>query len=48
MSGGVLPGGGAGGGIVCILGTRPETIKLAPVILALTARGVGVTLCSTG
>ena len=33
---------------MCILGTRPEAIKLAPVILALTARGVAVTVCSTG
>jgi UDP-N-acetylglucosamine 2-epimerase (non-hydrolysing) len=33
---------------VCVLGTRPEAIKLAPVVLALTARGVSVTLCSTG
>ncbi|QYE35351.1 UDP-N-acetylglucosamine 2-epimerase (non-hydrolyzing) [Polymorphobacter sp. PAMC 29334] len=44
MSGGVP----SGGGVVCVLGTRPEAIKLAPVVLALAARGVAVTLCSTG
>lgn len=44
MSGGVS----LGGGVVCVLGTRPEAIKLAPVVLALSARGVAVTLCSTG
>jgi UDP-N-acetylglucosamine 2-epimerase (non-hydrolysing) len=38
----------SGGGVLCILGTRPEAIKLAPVVLALAARGVAVTLCSTG
>jgi UDP-N-acetylglucosamine 2-epimerase (non-hydrolysing) len=36
------------GVVVCVLGTRPEAIKLAPVVLALAARGVPVTLCSTG
>ena len=44
MSGGTA----SGGGVVCVLGTRPEAIKLAPVVLALAARGVVVTLCSTG
>lgn len=44
MSGGGLPGGG----VLCVLGTRPEAIKFAPVILALIARGVDVTVCSTG
>ena len=44
MSGGVLPGGG----VLCVLGTRPEAIKLAPVILALGAQGVKITVCSTG
>ncbi len=33
---------------MCVLGTRPEAIKLVPVVLALAARGVVVTLCSTG
>ncbi len=33
---------------MCVLGTRPEAIKLAPVVLALAARGVAVTICSTG
>ncbi len=36
------------GGVLCVLGTRPEAIKLAPVVHALAARGVAVTLCSTG
>ena len=34
--------------LLCILGTRPEAIKLAPVILALAAGGTATTLCSTG
>lgn len=35
--------------IVVVLGTRPEAIKLAPVILAARARpGVTVTVCNTG
>ena len=38
----------AGGGVLCILGTRPEAIKLAPVARALAARGLAVTLCNTG
>lgn len=44
MSRGVSPGGG----VLCVLGTRPEAIKLTPVILTLIARGVRVTACSTG
>ncbi len=36
------------GGVLCILGTRPEAIKLAPVVRAVAARGVPVTVCSTG
>lgn len=34
--------------ITCVLGTRPEAIKLAPVILALRARGVACDVVSTG
>ncbi|MBV8970758.1 MAG: UDP-N-acetylglucosamine 2-epimerase (non-hydrolyzing) [Sphingomonadaceae bacterium] len=34
--------------ILCILGTRPEAIKLAPVVHALAARGLTVTICCTG
>jgi len=44
MSGGIS----SGGGILCVLGTRPEAIKLAPVMLALASRGIAVTICSTG
>lgn len=44
MSGGIS----SGGAVVCVLGTRPEAIKLAPVVLALTARGIAVIICSTG
>ncbi len=36
------------GGVLLILGTRPEAIKLAPVVTALTARRIAVTLCTTG
>ncbi len=38
----------AGGHVLCILGTRPEAIKLAPVILALKERRIAVTVCCTG
>lgn len=34
--------------VTCVLGTRPEAIKLAPVILALRARGVACEVVSTG
>ncbi|MDB5378040.1 MAG: UDP-N-acetylglucosamine 2-epimerase [Rubritepida sp.] len=34
--------------VTCVLGTRPEAIKLAPVILALRARGIGCDIVSTG
>lgn len=34
--------------IVCVAGTRPEVIKLAPVVAALRHRGRRVLLCSTG
>ena len=34
--------------MLCVLGTRPEAIKLAPVILALAARGIAAIVCSTG
>jgi len=44
MSGGIS----SGGDVLCVLDTRPEAIKLAPVILALDARGVAETVCSTG
>ena len=42
-------GGGtvAGRGVFIVVGTRPEAIKLAPVIVALRARGP-VTVCATG
>lgn len=33
--------------VLCILGTRPEVIKLAPVVRALRERDISVTLCST-
>lgn len=36
------------GGLLCVLGTRPEAIKLAPVVLELRRRGAGVTVCLTG
>jgi UDP-N-acetylglucosamine 2-epimerase (non-hydrolysing) len=36
------------GGIWATVGTRPEAIKLAPVVRALRARGAEVTVCSTG
>ncbi|MGI4879040.1 MAG: non-hydrolyzing UDP-N-acetylglucosamine 2-epimerase [Janthinobacterium lividum] len=44
MSGGIS----SGGGVLCILGTRPEAIKFAPVITALAARAVPVIVCSSG
>lgn len=34
--------------VLAVLGTRPEVIKLAPVVHALRAAGARVTLCSTG
>jgi UDP-N-acetylglucosamine 2-epimerase len=34
--------------VTCVLGTRPEAIKLAPVVLALRARGVLCDIVSTG
>ncbi|TCH97530.1 UDP-N-acetylglucosamine 2-epimerase (non-hydrolyzing) [Roseococcus sp. SYP-B2431] len=34
--------------VTCVLGTRPEAIKLAPVILALRARGMTCDVVSTG
>ncbi|WP_424813532.1 non-hydrolyzing UDP-N-acetylglucosamine 2-epimerase [Roseococcus sp. YIM B11640] len=34
--------------VTCVLGTRPEAIKLAPVILALRAAGAGCRIVSTG
>ena len=34
--------------ITCVVGTRPEAIKMAPVILSLRAKGFGVTVLSTG
>ncbi len=43
-----MRGGVATGGVMCVLGTRPEAIKLAPVVAALAARGLRVTLCNSG
>lgn len=37
-----------GGSLLVVVGTRPEAIKLAPVIAALQARGLPVTVCATG
>lgn len=34
--------------VTCVLGTRPEAIKLAPVILALRARGLDCVIVSSG
>lgn len=34
-------------GIMVVLGTRPEAIKLAPVVQALRRRGLLVRVCST-
>lgn len=34
--------------VLCILGTRPEAIKFAPVIRALGQVGIGHAVCSTG
>lgn len=34
--------------VFCVLGTRPEAIKLAPVVLALARHDIAVTLCLTG
>ena len=44
MHGGVTPQGG----VLFVLGTRPEAIKLAPVVRAVADRGIAVTLCTTG
>lgn len=45
MSGGSLQRGG----MLIVVGTRPEAIKLAPLIIALRERGVlPVTICATG
>lgn len=41
-------GAGQNGGVLCVLGTRPEAIKLAPVVLALAGKDTAVTICSTG
>jgi UDP-N-acetylglucosamine 2-epimerase (non-hydrolysing) len=35
-------------GIMVVLGTRPEALKLAPVIQALQTRGVNPRVCATG
>lgn len=35
------------GGVMVVLGTRPEAIKLVPVIRALRARGVSTRICVT-
>lgn len=34
--------------ILAVVGTRPDTIKMAPVIAALRARGASVTVCASG
>ncbi|TBR21472.1 UDP-N-acetylglucosamine 2-epimerase (non-hydrolyzing) [bacterium] len=34
--------------VLAVLGTRPEAVKLAPVVRALRRRGIGVRLVSTG
>ncbi len=34
--------------IIAVVGTRPEAIKMAPVIVALRSRGARVLVCSTG
>lgn len=34
--------------VLVVLGTRPEAIKLAPVVIELTKRGVECEVCSTG
>ncbi len=44
MSGGTA----ADGEVLCVVGTRPEAIKLAPVVIALAALGIPVAVCSTG
>ena len=35
-------------GIMVVLGTRPEVIKLKPVVDALARQGVPVRVCATG
>jgi UDP-N-acetylglucosamine 2-epimerase len=39
---------GRGGELLVMVGTRPEAIKLAPVIEAVRGRGVAVRVCATG
>ena len=34
--------------VLVVIGTRPEAVKLAPVVAALRARGGDVTVCRTG
>ena len=36
------------GSIFCVLGTRPEVIKMAPVVAALKKRGLRVCVVATG
>src|SRR3954471_9514721 len=36
------------GGIMVVFGTRPEAIKLSPVISAFRARGMQTSVCATG
>ncbi|CAA9492348.1 MAG: UDP-N-acetylglucosamine 2-epimerase [uncultured Sphingomonadaceae bacterium] len=38
----------SGGAVAAIIGTRPEAIKMAPVLRALNRRGIGCTLLCTG
>ena len=35
-------------GVLVVAGTRPEAIKLAPVVLGLRARGIATVFCGTG
>jgi UDP-N-acetylglucosamine 2-epimerase len=37
-----------GGKLMVVAGTRPEAIKLAPLIVEFRRRGLPVTLCATG
>jgi UDP-N-acetylglucosamine 2-epimerase (non-hydrolysing) len=41
-------GNGSGAPVVAVLGTRPEVIKMAPVVHALRSRGIAVDVVSTG
>lgn len=43
-----MHGGATAREVLVVLGTRPEAIKLAPVVAALAERGTPVTICSTG